>query len=260
MAVTLDLVDGHTARNTYNNGWEFERIAIVTGVAGLGHEKIYNAANTAGMPSIGDAHPTVSYSKLHEIRSIYVDPNKVKFSLIYHYPNFGSSGGFVADSIHVGASVIQVETNKNIADEAFELKYTYPVDYQRSPHDEPLTEAKQITQGVMASKMIPQRTLTIQKEKGYSPESEAAFYVGKINSLTWRGDPPATWLCTQIEGYSDDGGYNYKVTYKFQYKYDTWDPVLVFIKDDGNPPSQTDGNSKITERIYEEVDFNNLNL
>lgn len=260
MAVTLDIVDGAGGRKT-KDGWEFERIAIVTGVTGSGHEKIYNAVNATGMPDIGYSHPTVTSCLLRTIDTIYVDKDQVKLRLNYKQSTVGSSsGGFEADTIQVGSSVVQVETNKDIDGNDISVSYEYPIGYKRSPHDTALTAAVTKTDGVFVSKLAPQTTLSFNFLDYVSPESYATNYVGKINSAAWRGYAASTWLCTRIIGVSRDNGDTWQVTCEFQYKSDTWKSTVVFVKDDGKPPDTTDANSEKDYWVYDNIDFNNLNL
>lgn len=254
MTVTLDLIDNTDLKRT-SDGYELSRTAIVTGMTGSGHSRLYNAVNDVAMPNIGDSHPAVSSATLKEISTTYVDSETVKFKLTYRSQSFTWQKPFVANAIQVGSSVVQTQTNKDRTGVDFSLTYTYPTGYQRSPHDTATTEAKEITQGATATLLAPQLRYSVQKIEFSSPESTAANYVGKVNSSGWRGYAARTWLCTNISGYSDDGGATFNTTYEFQYNPDTWNVELVFIKDDGKPPSTTDANSKKTYSIYNEANF-----
>lgn len=238
LALTMDLQDGHSVRKT-EEGWQFERIAAVTGMSGDGHSRIYNATLVSNFPEIGDSHPAVSTALLREISVIDNTPEEVKFRLTYSEKEYSSDPGFTDDSVESGASVIQVETQKDKNNDDITVSYggnTY------------------ITS---VSKLIPQYVLRIQKKRLFDPASQAITYVGKINSSTFKGMPARTCMCTAIVGYSDDGGQSFKVNYDFQYKEDTWIAEKAYRNPEtGYIESGTYG----TEEIYDEANFNGLGL
>jgi hypothetical protein len=100
------------------------------------------------------------------------------------------------------------------------------------------------------------------RREGFSPAFKSRNFVGRTNSGTWGGDPPGSWLCTRIEGVSDDGGQTFNVTYEFQYNIDTWLATVVFIDPDtGRPPENLiEGEGLKQVQVYPRVDFNLLNL
>jgi hypothetical protein len=128
--VTLDLLDQMSGKLD-NTGYYFDRIAIVTGLTGDGHSKIYAAMTATGMPVIGAAHPAVTGCYLQEITPIYVDSTTVKLKLSYG-PSQAGGIPFTHDSIRGGASVSQISTNRKLDndDGSYDLllKYTYPSD------------------------------------------------------------------------------------------------------------------------------------
>jgi hypothetical protein len=264
--VIEDLLDGHGARLT-TDGYEFDRIAIVTGLTGDGHSRVCNAINDAGMPDIGDAHPAVATCLLRSIEFMEMGLDMVKLRLHYAQKDPTSQSGFTDDSIQSGASVIQEQTNKDINGEEIVLNYTYPATYQRSPHEEEIGEETEAPpQNPFVGKLVPQYTKSIQKLRDYDPDSEAMTYVGKINSSTWKSGAAKTWMCTGIVGDSVDGGENYRVTYSFQYNPRTWVGEVVFIRDDGKAPTDRDENSERSIdlgnpiELYETANFDSLGL
>ncbi len=234
LELTLDLFDGNLARLT-EAGWELDRIALITGVSGYdGYAKLVAATGVAGLPAIGDNHPYVTTAYLREMSLISMDTETVKLRLLYQ-------DRWSDVSIEVGSSLVQVETNKDKDGEVLSVSYGSETD-----------------QSPMVSKMIATRTLIIRKRELFAPEDLARTYVGKVNSLTWRGDGSRKWMCNAINGGSQDGGAHWDNIYEFQFRDDTWDVEVVwFDSATGRPPDDADVTAV---EIYETIDFNALDI
>lgn len=78
-----------------------------------------------------------------------------------------------------------------------------------------------------------------------APRKLAGRIIATINEVEWQGDPPLTWICSEIQwevldpGEAPaDGLTSYKMQFEFQYNVDTWDPTVVFIDQrTGRPPA-----------------------
>jgi hypothetical protein len=261
MAVTYhDRFDGNAGRFTAD-GWEFYRIAIVTGVTGEGHAKIYNAAQELGV-DINDAHPTVTSCKLREVLCESVDKDVVKLRLVYRrLTHTGHSYTPQLDTVEIGANLSQKETNKDVNDVVMQVQYEYPADYT---HDSDYA-GKTLSQSPMEPIFIPQPSIVISKAELFSPLAKAKEYVATMNLAGWNLDPTApakTWLCTGIVGRSNDAGLNYTTTYSFQYNASTWDKTIVyFLEHTGRPPTDlVDGTGIKDYQVYQTKNFNALGL
>lgn len=254
----LDLIDGHRGRKTFD-GWEVERIAIVSGVTGTGHLRIFNAADHADMPDIGDAHPSRSVCYLREMVLDAVTSEEIRFRLIYSdvtRPGFQPQ----LDTVEVGGTLSQIETNLDRFGDVIEVSYTYPSDYPDDSYS-----SKTFTTGGLVSKFVPEHTIVVSRIETANPSRAAIDYVGTVNSGPWSLDLYAgvgTWLCTGIVGRSPDAGITYTVTYTFQYRADTWTTTVAYISPDtGRPPSDlVDGTGINAYQLYPIMNFNGLGL
>ena len=93
-------------------------------------------------------------------------------------------------------------------------------------------------------------------------------------AISLTGDPDRTWLCTRIDGQSQDGGVSFVVTYEFQIRrgpylseatpptYQGWDAVVVYIDPETDKPIQEPvwGETIKLVRVYPEMDFAALNI
>jgi hypothetical protein len=227
-----DLIDGNSGKKTID-GWELTRTAVVTGVTGTGHAKILNAA--AELPDINAAHPSLSTCYLREIIPESVGSDTVKFRLIYSVPTPPRFQPQL-DTIEVGGTLSQVQTNKDREGNIISVSYTYPSDYKL---DENLA-GKTVQTSSLVGKLAPEHTITYSNLLFYNPQGLSENFVGTVNNGPWILAPSAaagTWLCTGIVGRSNDGGLSYATTYTFQYRADTWKAVVVFIDPNtGVPP------------------------
>jgi len=260
MAIRVDVQDGNAGRLTID-GWEFTRVAIVSEVVGVGHARIFAAAQAliAVVGTIGASHPTVVACKLQEIVPSSVSTDSIKFSLVYKQEDDPDQP--TSATIEVGTSLSQVETNKDANGEVISLSYTYPADYELDPKK----RGKTVTQGGLISRLQPETSLVYKRVESTSPASKSKLYVGKVSLSGWALDPSAedrTWLCMSITGSSDDNGVKWDVNHVFQHRADTWDQTVLFINpDDGKPPDDlVDDVGKKVIRVYKAINFDGLNL
>ena len=251
-----DLIDGNNALLT-RTGWQLTRIAIVSGATGTGHSKILDAFNRLG-DNIGDQHPSLPTAYLMNISPMSISSDTVKFRLDYaEYP-------FADTVVSIGSTVSQIEANKDVNDEVFELEYTYPSDYHISDY-----ASETITTGAVIALYAPETLMTVRKHITGTNYLEVVNYsrdyVGKTNMSGWLIHPTSpenTWLCTGITGETDDGGLTYLVTYSFHYREEGWDSEIVYMDPNtGKPPSDVVDDVGIkTYQMYETANFNNLYL
>lgn len=125
------------------------------------------------------------------------------------------------------------------------------------------TETKETqSQGGEVDVQIPQLVLQTDRIEKFSPKAKAKEFVGTVNSNIIGTDLPRTWLCTSIQGRTDNDGESYNVTYEFQFNPETWDAIVVFIdKETGNPPpGLVEGEGIQVVQVYRAKDFNRLKI
>lgn len=253
MAVLHDIIDNPTGRFTFD-GWQFERTAVVTGVTGDGHEKLLNAMNTAGIPVLGTAHPSAPATYLREAIPTADDSSTVRIRLIYADP-MNMSHRQLINTIEVGGTLSQVETEFDRFGTMMYTTYTYPVGHSHNA-------GEMIDQPSLVSLLIPEHTITKSRLEYGSPGPVAKDFVGTVNAAGWNLDPAAalgTWLCTGITGRSNDGGSSFVATYSFQYRGDTWKTEIRF-KDPVCGVGPMDLIANVGYKTYEIYNIMNFNL
>jgi hypothetical protein len=258
MAVITDIIEGHSGRYTFD-GWQLERIFVVSGVTGTGHARLENALNTSGVPELGDAHPTSTGSYLREAIPSADDSDTVRIRCIYATPGWESSRQELG-TVEVNANLSQTETNVDRLGLDITTGYTYPADYAYSEK----LRSTYVEQGGMLSKLVPDLSITKSQVEYLDPQPKAKEYVGTVNNGPWSlapSDASGTWLCTGIVGRSNDGGTTWLVTYSFQYRGDTWTSTAVFIDPHtGKPPADLGAMGVVDYELYDLKNFNNLGL
>ena len=272
MAVHIDITDGAAGQVTYDKrgqvAWEYTRIAVITGMLlppGLEEDIITPAIEEliALVGDVGAPHPTRVTALLRDFQADAVSQSAVKIRMTYRDSTFGPP------RIEVGASLSQVESNVDINGYPIVLRYKYPDDYKTNPARVVDGVGVTLEQGGMYTKLTPEASVKYQQLELESPLVKATQYVGSVNDAIFLGLGPRRWLCTQITGTSDDGGYIWDVTYVFQARVDTWDQTLVFINpDDGKPPADIDSGDSgggLSEasafiQVYPEANFSLLGL
>ncbi len=118
---------------------------------------------------------------------------------------------------------------------------------------------------------MPQKTIQITYEAEVAPaDALIDTYLGKINSLPWRGGDAGTWMCTQYS-YNENELGRFDITISCQYKSNGWLPVLYYVCDgedeaNGKGSSGTigqDGSGNpftAVPQLYDYADFTGLDL
>ena len=265
MAIEVNLIQGNNARLT-QNGWEnVSMVAIVTGVAGNGDEKVFNAylELVAYGVDIGDAHPTITTAILTSIELVSETSEDIRLLLSYVETRLA------ATETVIGATLTQEQTNLNAAGNDITVTYTYPEN-----HPVPELAGRTETVSKLIDKQIANVAMTLTKSVttiNGSPVTAdsiitfAKFFVGKINTDNWDlrpDDDKKTWLCTGITGVSRNGGMTYDMDFSFEHRSDTWDTTVLFIDpSNNNPPSDlVDNEGKKTVQVYVATDFSDMGL
>ena len=119
------------------------------------------------------------------------------------------------------------------------------------------------TKAVPVQALRPQIELEIQQIRATSdPDSIAQAIAGKVNQSAWFGGAARTWLCTgvsidPVSSSADPPTFSF--TYTFQKNSSTWDPVAVFVDDNGAAPENlVEGVGSVQVQIHEEADFESV--
>lgn len=253
-------------------GTQALRTAIVINVVGdTVNQQLEDAVDE--LPNLGAPHPDWYGYHLQQRNPTFIRNGVVRVRLVYgtSSKHSGSPPPSTSNFIEIGANLSQEETSRDADGDVVTLSYTYPEDYE-------LEEKWQgQTHTVTASMpyMVPETTLRISKRlNSYTIiKNQAKTYVGTTNTAGWAMDPGAvagSWLCTSVQGVSNDGGQTYTVTYEFQYRrgeakdtggYRHWEVRAVFYDEkSGRIPNiaDLDADSDKWVDVFKQLNFNNL--
>jgi len=266
--VRPEILDGASLSNSAD-GVETVRVFIVENVTGDAKTKMINAILAPGVPQLGEAHPGKPdiFVKSHSVAPI--DPKT--FRIEAHYKPLDWDEKEPDDTeppeISISTTIETVTTNFDRDGKLIEVEYSgQALDAEGNyitKDFEPQTVALEV--------QVPVTRLRFSRKETTNSYLKNRQNKGKVNSQTWLGDPPRSWLCTDIS--SDFAGDGWKVSYEFQLADErrleqggslirTWDATAVFT----NPATgravrgATIGNGILLVPYYQEADFNALLL
>lgn len=257
----IDLVEGGALTET-QDGYEVVRVVWVTELTGRADQRLYNAVRAAGVPRFGDPHPSIPNLRVVQRSAAFDGGNdRVVVTLTYRVPQANESppsdpsGNTQAGIVRVGSTVQGATTQRDVNGEPITVRHVFPDDHEEFP-------GRDITQGADVELSIPQLVLTESRRENGTPADKARAFVGKVNQFACFGGAARTWLCTRIEGTTNDAGATYEVTYEFQYNEQTWDAVVVFRDPNTQRPvdAPEEGEGIKTVQVYRVANFAALGL
>lgn len=252
MPTHIDIVDGNAGTLT-GEGWEFIRIATVSGVTGDGDLRLYNAVIALGL-SIGAAHPAVPNCVLATINADAKATDVVSVRLTYRTPQGSLETNPIEPEdvlIRVGGRLTDREENKDVNGDLLEVEYLDAAGETR-------------LQSGTVTVLRPEHTLRFDVVVAGEdlPGHISKTFLGKINSAGWWHDPETAaagkWLCTDASAESRDGGATYQMAFEFQYREQGWDHTVAYQDPETGriPADVVDGDGVRDYTMYESIDFN----
>lgn len=279
---TVDITDGPSVELT-KDGYRAVRVAKVSNLKGSGAARLFWAINAQGVPKYGEFHPVISNLPVGRIHAALASEGTTDIAIVtceYFFPTGGNLHFANVDGIRESTlpqleivSTVQPAQTQNAywaappqTEEAWGpmwLKYRELGGPDEGPHPGPDGIPYQY-QGGDVQYQIPMMVFRFSRREPSDAYvgDRARNFVGTLNNEPVFGDPVRTWLCTRIDGVSDDGGITYNVTYEFQYNPETWDPVIVFTNPETGKPVANPvwGESIRRVRVYRLADFFELGL
>lgn len=263
MSIVIDVIEGGALTET-EDGYEATRIAIVSGLSGNPSALLYNAMNSGGVPAFSEPHPTIPLLRcVSRSAQLQAGNDIAHITLVYKIPKPqqqppGPTGpGGAPGVVRIGSTVQSTTTQKDRFRAPISCTHTFPATYEDAEF-----AGRKITQGVDVDVSVPQLVVSETRRESVTPIHKARQFVGTVNAGTIWSGAPRTYLCTRIDGQTNDNGLTYEVAYEFQYNPQTWDATVVFRDPVTQRPvdAPVDGEGIKTVTIYEERDFGQLGL
>lgn len=245
VVVNIDQIDGASGQHHVVQGWDINVMATVTGIpepsggwtTGLllstALAYVIGVTGDRGTPCPNIVVPTYLEKFTPEVET----PEVVKIRITYK--------GYPLPQYEFSSALNQVQSNIDAQGNLITTQYTYPNNYGQAlvlPGD-PRRAGTSPMQGGFITRPLAEVTFTIKLvvTQGFYAVSQLCLLEGKTNKDPWPiGAIPGaihTWLVSSVRAVSRDGGSAFELSMSFQYREQTWDPVVVFINpDDGLPP------------------------
>lgn len=256
--VIPDLIEGTTAQSD-SSGLSVTRVYYVdvSDIAGLSADrKVVEALKTAGVAKYGDTHPSYPTLSVVSAKGDVWTHNQIKVTVQYVTVNVELVPDETRPALqNVGTSSQEIETNVDKNGAPISVTYTDPV------------TGEVFNVGGRVKVFAPLTIVKFKRLELNSPLVKSTQYGSTINTSTWMGYPPRTWLCTRIDGERQQNGglAMYMVSYEFQYKPSTYRVAALYTKPDGSFPKLTPADLVAQNGItyvdaVRETDFNVLRL
>ena len=209
------------------------QVAQVSGLHGNPASRLYGATLAPGIPRYGQFHKVVPFLPVTNVEAVYADPGTSDIAIITITYGFapagvGSTTYFTNEPSETALPQVEILTTVQPARTEFELD----ADNNRQPItvsyiDTSGVTSRAVTQGGSVEYPLVMETVRYMRREPRDPRDKNKLYVGHMNSPGVFGDPPDMWLCTRLDGVSDDGGATSNVTYEFQRNPDSWNPYIA---------------------------------
>lgn len=269
--VVVDIDEGSTY-TVDENGPHALRTARVRGLKGSPAVRAYYATRAPRIPQHGQGHPvfpSLPVKRVHaELIKGTTDQATVTIEYGYsvggpaYFTNVPGDGVDTLPQLEVLSTVQPATTQFELLPDGTEKQIV--VSYLKEDEETGTTTA--VTQAGSVEYMLPMETVRYMRREAQNPQAKNRMYVGRINSISVFQDAPHMWLCSRLDGVSDDGGVTFNVTYEFQRNPDSWNPfVTPTDPETGQPRVLTPEDLALpdgarTVRILPEANFWDLNL
>lgn len=222
MATIIDIIEGSEVREG-GEGYEATRIFVVEVAEGTAASaKCYAALTASGIPARGEAHPTIP-GLVAEQRSATPLAGKARNKIIVKIGYRVLSATDIADS---GAAVMEVSATLSAEttsrDSQGRLIYTMQTLYELDA-DGSFKSAKTEYNLQQFELQVPTVVLTYKRKQTRNPARDALEFLGKVGDFRKTTNPyTAPWLCTSIEGTTENGGQTYDASFQFMFKKYGW--------------------------------------
>lgn len=265
---TVDITDGPSVELT-KDGYRAVRVAKVSNLKGDGAARLFWAINAVGVPKYGELHPVITNLPVSRVHAALASEGTTDIAIVtceYFFPVGGNLHFANIEGIRE-SSLPQLEITSTVQSARTQFDYQgnqILLDYIREDPDNE-TSTPLPTQSGDVEYQLPMMVFRFSRREPANIYigDRARDYVGKVNSVAIFGESGTRfWLCTRIDGVSDDGGLTYNTAYEFQRHPDTWDATVVYVDPDTGRPvaNAVPGQSLKTVQIYQAVDFEELGL
>lgn len=259
MTATIDTLDSTGARDT--SGWRFERVAVLEDIDGSPEARIFRALTHPSLPAFGSPHPAQPGALLLESSCELLGASQARVRLVYRTPNkdddtTGGVGAGQVVSIEIDSTTTQETVTKDYAGNLMFFTYRGTGEGVVGLNGIGVTGVFQTNRVVEVSVLKPQLSVRVTQDRATRPLALASDITGTVNSVTWSGYPPRTWLQTGVRSSLQNG--RWRTEFSFAYRPETWDYTEILTINGQTPTDAVPGNGIQTYRVYPEDTWQGL--
>lgn len=264
--VVKDLIEGASLSGD-KDGLDTTRTFLVEDQEGVETAKLWLAAGHADIPRIGQAHPSIPGARCTKLQVAPVNSSSnKKFLVTANYTTKTDQNEQDKPQMSIGTTTSSSETEFDIEGELIQVSHDLLLDGDRSSG-----KIRKDVQFPTVEVQVPSTVARFSRKDRNHPLQTALKYTATVNRTTFLGMPPGSWLCTRIEGTSEDRGVTWDSSYEFQLGRPdekgkiTWDATVVYTfppgyKEAGPQPWQVKDEGIKNVVLYRREDFNALRL
>lgn len=267
--VKVDIDEGPSV-TIDQDGPHATRVARVFGLRGTPSARLWYATQAPGVPQYGDHHPWIEFLPVSRVHAVLASEGTTDIATVtidygFSPGGVGSPTYFDNEPSDTALPQLEVLTTVQLAQTQFDVNRVQIV-VSRIIEDPDTQTSTVIEQAGSVDYQLPMETVRYMRREVQNPQGKARLYVGTINGTGVFNDGPHYWMCTRLDGVSDDGGATFNVTYEFQRNPDSWDPWIIFTDPETGKPvvltpeEATSGETVKQVVVYRQMDFWALNL
>lgn len=250
----LDIVEG--AFKWDANGPSQIRTFRVHGLDGPISRRAYDATLVSGVPRRFQRHETIPELVCLTVVSNIVDTDIVDVVCEFATPSASDAEPSVTGplQISIDSTVTEVDTELDVNGNPI------TVDWQPPTPDGGVQPPVRTAAGTVR-KRIANTVARFGRREPSASLAVALGAVGKVNSRRFLDRPPRSVFCLGVPSITYDGGISYDVEYLFEFSQEnSFDPNVVYTENGERPDGVTATNGTRQVTVYEEFDFNALNV
>lgn len=240
-------------------GPRITRSFLVKDLTGDPDHRLNNAFYVAGVPQMGDVHKAREGAFVSRVSAAHLPDSPTKARIQVEWSFFALPEE--RPLLEVVSVTVPKTTHFDVHGNPILLEHTFlfpPPEGELGPPN----RVKGKPQVVAVDYQASEEYVIFRRREAFDPWALSRLYKGTVNGRSVFGDRPRMWMCTQLDGFTDDGGASWNVTYAFQRNIDTWD-VRVIYRDPATGEGVVDpieGKGIKWVQLYPATDFEALNL
>lgn len=250
------------------SGPRITRTFLVKDLRGDPDHRLNNARFVSGIPQMGDFHKAVEGAFVGRVGLDHLpsSPTQARVRVEWGFfadeeddPFFNAPDDNAVPQLEVSSVLVPKTTNFDVHGVSILLEHSIIIE---DPETGTSTEKKLPPQVAAVEYLAPEDFVIYRRREVHDPRPRSRLFKGHVNDRTVFTDGPRMWLCTQLDGVTDDRGASWNVTYAFQRNIDTWQARVIY-RDPATGEGVKDpieGVGIKTVELYPEANFFELNI